>query len=161
VNGYPKRSCKALRIGVGSFDTTGSFFGHGKESTGSFFRSVTEINVSYHPDIPIVVHTVTIRSLNSLVSELKLHPDVIKIDVEGFEYKVLQGAFQLLGSESPTLIVEIHPGQLKLSGDSDEQLLILLKKAGYSVKTIDRNPNSLYTILAKKKLNQKSKCFVT
>jgi len=99
--------------------------------------------------------------LNSLVSELKLHPDVIKIDVEGFEYKVLQGAFQLLGSESPTLIVEIHPGQLKLSGDSDEQLLILLKKAGYSVKTIDRNPNSLYTILAKKKLNQKSKCFVT
>lgn len=149
----PKRSCKALRIGVGASDTTGSFFGQGNATTGSFFRQITEINAAGHPDIPIDEHTaVPIRSLDSLMSELNLNPSVIKVDVEGFEYKVLLGSLDLLGSKSPTLIVEVHPPQLKLSGDSDERLLALLNEAEYEVKIIDRNPNSLYTIIAKRNL---------
>ena len=151
VKNLPNGSRKALRIGVGASDTMGSFFGQGKAMSGSFYSRVTELNIKYHPDIPIIENTVPIRSLDSLMSELKLHPDVIKVDVEGFEYKVLQGAFQLLRSESPIMIIEVHPPQLKLSGDSEEQLLALLAESGYSVKIIDRNPNSLYTILAKGK----------
>lgn len=36
---------------------------------------------------------------------------LIKIDVEGFEMQVIEGAAGLIASQHPTLIVEMHPGR--------------------------------------------------
>jgi hypothetical protein len=68
--------------------------------------------------------------------------------VEGFELEVLKGAAKLL-SKRPVLIVEIHPLQLKLSGGSEAEIFHLLESFDYSCDVIDRNPNSIYTIIAK------------
>ena len=78
-------------------------------------------------------------------------PRLAKIDVEGFELEVLKGAADLLssGSDRPKLLVEIHPPQLNLSGGSDALLFQFLKEHGYEWEVIDRNPNSLYSIIAK------------
>ena len=55
--------------------------------------------------------------------------DLIKIDAEGWELPVLQGATELLRSSSPTLVLEI------LSAGQFEQLDTFLKPLGYRATT--------------------------
>lgn len=57
--------------------------------------------------------------------------DLIKIDVEGFEFRVLVGARKILTDLRPSLLIEVHPGFLKQYGDSLEELLFLLDGYGY------------------------------
>ena len=80
-------------------------------------------------------------------------PNLIKVDVEGFELEVLKGATGLLSTSRPILIMEIHPPQLDLSDGSEAQVFELLTGHGYGWEVIDRNPNSLYTIIAKPTLD--------
>jgi hypothetical protein len=47
------------------------------------------------------------------------------------------------------LIIEIHPLQLALSGGTEDELFQLLGRHSYGLEVIDRNPNSLYSIVAK------------
>lgn len=63
--------------------------------------------------------------LDSLFSDRKVA--FIKIDVEGFEWQVLQGAAEIIRRDRPALIVEIHPPQLRDRGASAEQVLSFLK----------------------------------
>lgn len=58
-------------------------------------------------------------------------PDVIKIDVEGAEYKVLEGANNVLDSSHPKLYVEVHPEYIKEG--SVEDLFQLLERNGYEL----------------------------
>ena len=53
---------------------------------------------------------VSCRTLDSIVSELKIEPDFLKIDVEGFEHVVLAGANQVLGKFRPRIVLEANPG---------------------------------------------------
>jgi hypothetical protein len=89
------------------------------------------------------------RRLDTLL-EARVSPDptLVKIDIEGFELDALKGARQLLSCSRPTLLVEIHPPQLALSGGSEDEIFTLLREHRYSWSIIDRNPNSLYSILA-------------
>lgn len=59
--------------------------------------------------------------------------DLIKIDVEGFELRVLKGARKLLSIHKPLLLIEVHPGFLKQYGDSMVELLSFLDDCEYSV----------------------------
>ena len=63
--------------------------------------------------------------------------------------EAVKGADHLLSIVRPVLIIEIHPPQLTLSGGSEDELFQLLRKHRYDFEVIDRNPNSLYTIVAK------------
>lgn len=51
---------------------------------------------------------------------------VLKIDCEGYEYQILQGARQLIERHRPLLFVEVHPEQLVQFGHSTRELLELL-----------------------------------
>lgn len=59
-------------------------------------------------------------------------PTFIKIDVEGFELQVLQGARGIL-KQRPKLAIEIHPDLLAQYGGSVRELLDLLQLDRYSV----------------------------
>ena len=37
------------------------------------------------------------------------HPDLIKMDVEGFEFEVTRGGESVLQNLHPALLIEIHP----------------------------------------------------
>jgi FkbM family methyltransferase len=68
------------------------------------------------------------------------HLNVLKIDVEGYEEKVLQGAKGLLSDRkrSPRAIfVEVHPYAWPVIGTTSESLLGLLTHYGYEVRTIE------------------------
>jgi FkbM family methyltransferase len=49
------------------------------------------------------------RTLDSIVAELNIEPDFIKIDVEGFSDAVLSGASRLLDKVRPRLVLEANP----------------------------------------------------
>lgn len=61
-----------------------------------------------------------------------LDPTFIKIDVEGYEVQVLQGAKRIL-SKRPKLAIEIHAEQLSQYGASVEDLLRLIGAENYKL----------------------------
>lgn len=66
------------------------------------------------------------------------HPDWIKLDIEGGEWRAIQGMGDLLDIlPRPKLIIEIHPDQLRALGDSPEILIDYLRQKNYQLKWID------------------------
>tara|TARA_A100001015_G_scaffold304089_1_gene394748 strand:+ start:331 stop:1158 length:828 start_codon:yes stop_codon:yes gene_type:complete len=57
--------------------------------------------------------------------------DLIKIDVDGFDFKVLKGSENLIKKFKPKIFVELNDIQLKKNGDTVEDILIFLKSFGY------------------------------
>jgi FkbM family methyltransferase len=143
------KQVEAFPFGIGNKDSTEVFVAQGTSSSASFIEEVTNINRHHLRDEPITKVPVRIRKLDTLVMQLQLLPNLVKIDVEGFEFEVLKGAERLLNEPRPTLIIEIHPPQLALSGGTESELFRFLQSQAYHWQVIDRNPNSLYTIVAK------------
>ena len=75
-------------------------------------------------------------------------PDLIKIDVEGAEFRVLRGMTRLLGDHPPIILCELHP-HLE---SSVSEIPSFLSRLGYVVSKISNktelNPGALEMILA-------------
>lgn len=52
--------------------------------------------------------TIPVRSIDSICAELGRDPDIVKIDVDGYEAKVLPGAMELLRRRKPWIVLELH-----------------------------------------------------
>jgi FkbM family methyltransferase len=66
--------------------------------------------------------------------------DFIKIDVDGFEGKVIRGARQTLKAYRPVLFFEISPSLMANNGDDANELIDTLLKLGYALKTDAAEP---------------------
>jgi len=80
-------------------------------------------------------------TLDSFFEDRRL--DILKVDVEGFEEDVLEGAELLLTNpcRAPRLIyLEVHPYNWSLCGTTSDSLLQRLRSADYEVQTLDREP---------------------
>jgi FkbM family methyltransferase len=76
-------------------------------------------------DIPMV-------SLDAFVANQHISQiNVIKIDTEGFEFKILQGAKVCLTKFKPSLFIELNHGNLQRQGDSATAMIQLLNQLGY------------------------------
>lgn len=71
--------------------------------------------------------SVQMRTLDSIIDEIEVPVDFIKIDVEGYEWDVLQGAEDVIARDRPILFVEIHPLMLSWNKSSVEIILEFLK----------------------------------
>ena len=58
--------------------------------------------------------------------------DLIKIDVEGYELKILRGAKEILKRFKPLLFIEVDENNLKDQGDSAKELIFFLQELGYN-----------------------------
>jgi len=73
-------------------------------------------------------------SVSALDSELANQPkiDLIKIDVEGFEYEVLLGAKEVMSKHQPKIILEFSPSLYsKQRNQTSSSILSLLISSGY------------------------------
>ena len=69
-----------------------------------------------------------------------LAPSFIKIDVEGFEYQVLQGASETLAEHKPLLFLEVNHAILKDAGSSGAEFLQLVEEQfDYIVSPVHRH----------------------
>lgn len=79
-------------------------------------------------------------TVDGFCAQRGVHPDVIKIDVEGAELAVLRGAERTLRSDRPTVILSVHPRQMVSLGATVEELEQLLRDLGYRAMTPDGRP---------------------
>lgn len=59
---------------------------------------------------------------------------LIKLDVDGHECHVLRGAEQTLRTHRPVIVMELAPYTLSEAGESLQELLNILSRAGYSLQ---------------------------
>jgi FkbM family methyltransferase len=77
---------------------------------------------------------VEVRTLDEMVALHELRRlDLIKIDVEGFELKVLRGAMQSVQRFMPHLFVELDDSNLRQQGGCARELVALLEALGYTL----------------------------
>lgn len=76
-------------------------------------------------------------NVDSYIKSENIIPDFIKIDVEGAEWKVLNGMKETLKLKHLKLLVEVHVNFLKNNFDTDyKDILKLLLNEGFTIKEI-------------------------
>jgi FkbM family methyltransferase len=58
-------------------------------------------------------------------------PNLLKIDTEGFELKILRGAVRLLAEQKPPLFFEFYPDCIRREAGDPDQLFDLLRRHAY------------------------------
>jgi FkbM family methyltransferase len=83
---------------------------------------------------------VPIEPLDALCAALGFVPDLMKIDVEGYELAVLEGARETLARHRPRIFLELHPDRLRELGGSVAEVVALLSGLGYRFATLEGRP---------------------
>ena len=77
--------------------------------------------------------------------------DFIKVDVEGFEPRLIAGATKTLERFSPHILLEVNDGTLSKQGFVRDDVFAALARVGYTWSVADGHPSSgQYEILAKR-----------
>ena len=100
--------------------------GHaGHNTLGAF--TYDDVNAVDFENVPV-------ETLDALAERLSIGSvDVVKIDVEGSELKVLQGAAGLLRRTRPIMLIEANEGALQGQGASSAAVIALLDDMGYDI----------------------------
>ncbi len=96
-----------------------------------------------NPDELSIYEEVEIIKGDDLIINDKIDvPNIIKIDVEGFEYNVLQGLIETLKNKRCRIVLtEVHFSQLNAQGLNDipQKIYNLLTELGFYIKWIDHS----------------------
>ncbi len=122
-------NCKVFNIGCG--DNKGEVSMIIETETNSGQNRIVDKNIVKDSS---KMATITISRLDDeLYNVGKI--DLIKVDVEGFEYSVLKGAAAILKRDKPKLFIEIDEKLLIENNSSPEELVFFLKSEfGYNIK---------------------------
>jgi FkbM family methyltransferase len=92
-------------------------------------------------DVPSVTVDSFCRTINA-------KPDVMKLDVEGAEFKVLLGARNLLREGGVTILCEVHPYLMEKLGSTLNDLSAYLTSLEYRMTQLDEpNPSGIFHTL--------------
>jgi FkbM family methyltransferase len=86
------------------------------------------VKPSDNGDVVLLTLDIELRYLQSV--------DFIKIDVEGFEVEVLEGAKTIIEKHKPKMLIEINEACLNRNGKSKQDVFSLLDSFGYSYGNI-------------------------
>ena len=74
-----------------------------------------------------------------LIDKRRLLPDVIKIDVEGYDYRVLIGAQKYLMIARPLMFLEVHRDLLNMYNNVAQNIWDFLTERKYDLYTLQKN----------------------
>lgn len=110
-----------------------NFCALGDKSTSAFLEIADKNNLGMN-SISDSGEKIEVRKLDDIVAEKNISKiDLIKLDVEGYELKVLKGAEQCIKKLHPALFIELDDELLKKQGDSAFLLLNWLKEHEYKI----------------------------
>lgn len=118
-----------------------SLLGATKNDAAEFFETNNDsgMNTTVRGAMGHEYHAVTRRqiTLDDFCANFQLCPDLIKIDVEGAELDVLAGAKNVIAEHRPLIFLSVHPRQIRLKGQSLDQLIDFLESLNYQVTHAD------------------------
>lgn len=85
-------------------------------------------SVEHGQNVPVEMTTI-----DSYVAHTTTVPDIMKIDVEGFEYQVLQGAMNTLIIHRPAIFLELHGNWIQQFGHTHLDVIHLLLSLNYKI----------------------------
>jgi len=96
-------------------------------------RVVPENESKSIKDEDLAIIDVPIKKLDTFIDENPLaRIDIIRMDLEGYEYLALQGMTETIKKYRPSLVFELH--QIFLGFEKTKKLLSDLKNSGYEIK---------------------------
>ena len=135
-------------IGVG--DTEGMFSIVNDRPDNLGMGWIEEVNATSGMEL-CDTEDVVVTTLDNFIPSMKLdHIDFIKIDVEGFELKVLTGASHIISSHRPKLFIEVVEEHLERKNTSALELVEYLENKRYLMynsatgEVVDRNTDFSY-----------------
>lgn len=136
-NGYPNVDIERVAIGKAPGEALIFHDRRNRGGTSLFASNVAE---------PLGSELVRVTTLDALVAEKGLERvDLIKIDVQGAECLVLEGAGATLDRWHPSVLFEYWPKGLRGSGRGEGQVLALLRELGYEIAIVDVDPTTAAT----------------
>lgn len=119
-------------IGLMDFEGSANFYVQEGDVTwnSSFIREFVD---PQHNLTPVDVEC---TSIDAYVRKTGLIPALIKIDTEGTELAVLQGAKETIEKYKPILVLEMNPASARQAGTSLSNLVERLEALSYSLKVI-------------------------
>lgn len=82
-------------------------------------------------------------SVDDFVKSKNKKPDLIKVDVEGYDFAVFEGAKETMSKLSPTFFAEYAPGMMKQCGHEPKKFLNHLFKYSDNIYLIDEKSEKL------------------
>jgi len=117
-------------------------------TSGSVRETITRINQDHQPQVAVIGEEIECFTLDEMTRDLSGR-GLVKIDCEGHEGKVLEGAQRNM-DQGNGFIIEVHPPQLKEEGDSPEKIFQTLQSKGYEIKKVAERESTIFTILARR-----------
>lgn len=126
------KNCLVLEKAVGEKVETKSLYKVSEEDVYGYLDPyVLNKKLMKHSEIEVTTIDEIILSKNLNLVNL------LKIDVEGFEYEVLLGCNDALKKNKiKKIIIELHPKYLKYKGINEDLIYTFLKKHGFKIKKI-------------------------
>lgn len=78
---------------------------------------------------------IPIESIPDAAARLNVIPDIIKLDIEGYEYEAVKGAQAFLAKHQPVILFELHLNYIEERGLSGQTVVEMLSECGYSFFT--------------------------
>jgi FkbM family methyltransferase len=135
---------EVVRSVVSDVNGTITFFANADSMAASLRAENWEL-AAEHMATPISKIEVPSTTLDTFCRERRVHPDVLKIDVEGAELLVLRGGEDLLKNSSPVIHCEVHPPLMKNFNYSVDDFRAYLDNLGYEIHPLDEpNPIGIF-----------------
>jgi FkbM family methyltransferase len=77
-------------------------------------------------------------SIDMIVELFNVSPDVMKIDIEGYEYQALTGARNTIMNSRPVIFIEVHPKFLNHYQNDINQITEFVKSIDYKVYDLNQ-----------------------
>jgi FkbM family methyltransferase len=116
-------------LAVGERETTTTFYAVGTSGISSLSDAHVD-DTAQRMEVPMTTLDLYCESNN-------IQPSLIKIDVEGFEFSVLNGARRVLSECRPNLLIELHPMNWSALGITVNSAKGQLTGLDYSITGID------------------------
>jgi FkbM family methyltransferase len=86
---------------------------------------------------------VPVTTIDAYCHSLNIRPSLIKIDVEGFEFSVLNGARNTLKEVRPSVLIELHPMNWPALGIDTHWAAAQLTELNYTVTAVENQTSML------------------
>lgn len=133
------------KIGVSSHTGEASFHVPLKRS-GSIGYGTSYVHGEGEETIedPYLTEAIQVITLDDFVAREKISSvSLIKVDVEGHEMAVLQGAKNMIETYAPAVFIEVQEESLQRAGSSVEALFSFFDELGYRSLRVDEEDNCL------------------